>query len=258
MSLSLSEDSALLNLPLHLLVALITLFWIVLDKNAIAAFEISKWHLHGTARDMGIYWEWFLQSVLRAALLISCVVGGAAVSVLMLQQNAWGLGWAARTSLFAVMLACSIALFAMPHVAAHIRLRRFLYQKATELIRLASMLSTDDGICRRLESVSQGTEAFGGVDGWSAWHPRHEEWSEESFWSGLVLVVYLNRDGETSLIFPVDFGHFLAWNLPDGSVTPGELMPIRPRCIATEVRELQGLNGWSVVRADLCIEDVAA
>lgn len=77
---------------LYLLVALIVLSWPVLDNNATAAFEIFHRELHNTARAMGIYWRWLLQSSLRATLLISCVVVGLVAAIWMLQQNPWGLG----------------------------------------------------------------------------------------------------------------------------------------------------------------------
>ena len=203
-----------------------------------------------------MYWEWLVQQLLRATLLISCVIVGVVAATWMQLQNPWDFGWLGRMSLFATMLTCSIALLAMPHLSAYLRLKYFLNYKAAELTELVSKLSTSDGLRQHLEPAEQG--AFGGVDGWTAWHPRQEVWNEEPFWAGLTPVVYLHQHAEISLIVPVDFEHFLAWKLPDGSVTPGKFMPILPRCTVKAVSCLSGREGWSVVHADMELDDAAA
>lgn len=241
---------------LYLLTILAALCWVSLDNNSIAAYEVLKKNPHTTARDMGMYWEWLLQSVLRSALLLTLVVIGIVATFSVLQHNPWGFGWVGKASAFAIMLTCSLALFAMPYFSAKLRLRTFLYHKATELEKLVSIVSSDRGIRQNFEPAEM--DAFDGADGWSAWHPRIEGWSEEPIWAGLVPLIYLHQDTETSFIIPVDFEHFLAWKLPEGSVTPGNLMPIRPNCSVMTVNELSGLKGWSVVQADIDIEEEAA
>jgi len=246
----------MLALILYLLVTLIPLAWLAIDNNAIAAFEIFKKHLHRTARDMGMYWEWLVQQLLRASLLISCVILGIVAATWMLRQNPWELGWLERTSLFAAMLIGSLALFAMPHLSANLRLKSFLYFKSAELMTLVSSVSSKEGIRQHLEPAK--LDMFNGVDGWTAWHPLEEGWNGEPLWAGLTPVIYLHQDKETSLIVTVDFEHFLAWKLPRGSVTPGHPMPICPRCSVKTVSDLRGREGWSVVHADLDIEEAAA
>ncbi len=241
---------------LCLLVTLVALSWVVLDNNAVVAFEIFNRELHSTARAMGMYWQWLLQSLLRAMLLISCVVAGLMAAIWMLEQNPWGLGRLGRASLFVGLFTCSIAILALPHLSACFRLRRFLRFKAAELAELVASLSSNEGVRRHLEPAA--LDRFSGVDGWTAWHPRNERWNEEPFCAGLTPVVYLHQGTETSLIVPVDFEYFLAWKLPDGSVTPGKLMPIRPPCFVKSVSGLRRREGWSVVRANLEIEDGAA
>ena len=146
----------MLSLGIYLLVTLIALLWVVFDHNAMAAFELFKRFLHGTARDMGMYWKWLLQSLLRAAILFLCVIGGIMAATWVLKQDPWHLGWLARASLFAAMLTCSIAILSMPHLSARLRLRRFLKFKAAELTELASTLSTGEGVRRQLEPAKGG------------------------------------------------------------------------------------------------------
>lgn len=241
---------------LYLLSILVALSWVALDSKAIAAFEMLKKRLHCTARDMGMYREWLFQSLLRAALLLTLVVAGIVVASSILQQNPWGLGWVGRFSLFAVMLTCSLALLTLPYLSAYLRLKWFLYFKAAELMRLVSIVSSTEGVRQHLEPAD--FDVFDGIDGWTAWHPRKEGWNEEPLWSGLTPVVYLHQDTEISFIVPVDFEHFLAWKLPSGSVTPGNLMPIGPRCSTKAVSDLRGREGWSVVHADIDIDEAAA
>ncbi len=241
----------MLCLGLYLIVTLIALSWVMLDHNARAAFEVFEWSLHSTAREMGMYREWLLQSLIRAVLLISFVIIGIVAATWMLLQNPWNLEWLGRASLFAAMITFSIATLVMPHLSAHVRLWRFLNFKATELSDLVSVLSTNEGVYCSLEPAEQGV--FDGADGWTAWHPRAEEWKENPLWSGLVPVVYLYQSTATSLIVPVDFEHFLAWKLPDGGIMPGKLMPFWPSCLVKAVRRLRGCEGWSIVHAELQI-----
>lgn len=241
---------------LFILTILVALCWVSWDNNAIAAYEVLKKNLHSTARDMGMYREWLLQSTLRLALLLTLVAMGIVAAFSVLQHNPWSFGVRGKATLFATMLACSLALFAMPHLSAKLRLKSFLYFKATELEELVSIVSSNEGIRKNLEPAEM--DAFDGTNGWSAWHPLDERWSEGPIWEGLVPLIYLHQDTETSFIIPVDFEHFLAWKLPEGSVTPGSLMPIRPNCSVMTVSELRGRKGWSVVQADIDIEEEAA
>ena len=205
---------------------------------------------------MGLYWKWLLQCALRFALLLALVVSGIVAAFFVLQQDPWSFGWGGRVALFAIMLTCSLALFALPHFAASFRFKTFIYRKVTELEELVSIFSSNEGIWKNLEPAKK--DAFGGVDGWSAWHPIGERWNEEPIWGGLVPLNYLHQGTETSFIIPIDFEHFLAWKFPEGIATPGNSMPIRPHCSIREVKELRGRKGWSVVQADIGTEVKAA
>jgi hypothetical protein len=239
-------------LGLQLIIFLIALCWVALDSNATAAFEILKKQLHGTARDMGMYWKWLLQSLLRAALLTSLVLAGIVVATRMFQQNPWDLERLASRSLFAAMLTSSLALLAMPQLSAHLRLQRLLDSKAAGLTQLVAALSSEEGVRQHLEPAEH---PFAGVDGWPAWHPKQEQWEGNRLWSDLVPVIYRRQETETSLIIPMDFEHFLAWKLPAEIATPGTWMPIWPRFSVKSARDLRGRKGWSVVKADLEDED---
>lgn len=132
----------MLTLGLFVLVTLVAASWVMYDNNAVAAFEIFRRYHHRAARDMGMYWVWLLQCVLRATLLFSCVTVGALAAIWMLQQNPWDLSWFGGASLFAAMLACLITLLALPCLSAYVRLRWVLSFKAAELTGFVSILAT--------------------------------------------------------------------------------------------------------------------
>ncbi|TWT77542.1 hypothetical protein Pla123a_22030 [Posidoniimonas polymericola] len=236
--------------------SLVALVWSALDSSATAAFEVFRKHLHHTARDMDIYWEWLAHTLPRAVLLVSCVIAGAVAASWNAWQNPLDLGWLARASLWALMVACSVALVATPSLWARHRLLRFAHYKAEELRELVSQVSTKEDIDLHLEPAELAT--FGGVDGWTAWHPLKTDWSERPVWAGLTPVVYLRESAETSLIVPVDFTAFLAWKLPRGAVAPGRWMPIFPRCSVKSVSRVPGREGWSLIHAELDVDDAAA
>ena len=246
----------MLILGLYVLVILVALSWVALDNNATSAFEIFNRHLHPTARQMGMYWEWAFGSLARVIFLATLVMLGIVASTWMQQQNPWGFGWIVRNTIFGFMLCSSLALFAMPRLSVHLRLKRFLYFKAAELAELVSIISSEEGVRQHLEPAE--LDVFDGVDGWTAWHPCEDEWNEDPIWVGLTPVIYLHQNAGPSLIVPVDFEHFLAWQLPAGSVAPGNLMPICPHFSVKMVYDLRGRDGWSVVQADMELEDAAA
>ena len=126
---------------------------------------------------------------------------------------------------------------------------RLLYSKAAELSELVAIVSSEQGIQQHLEPDELG--AFGGHDGWTAWHPRQEHFEDNPLWAGLVPVIYLHQEKGTSVIVPVDWEHLLAWKLPQGSILLGKLLPISPRFSAKNLHELRGCEGWSVVQADM-------
>ena len=245
----------MLILGLYVLIVLILLSWVAMDNNAIAAFEILKRNIHRTARDMGMYRQWLLYSLPRAALLISLVIAGFVVATWILRQNPFGLGWAGRGAVFAVMFVCTIAMLAVPHLWLYFHRKRFLYCKAGELMKLVSIVSSNEGVRQHLEQAE--ADVFDGVDGWTAWHPRNQWWNEEPLWTGLVPVVYLHESSETSLIVPVDFETLLAWKLPDNRIAPASLMPVLPHLWVNTVSSLRGREGWSIVRAEIDLDEAA-
>jgi len=243
----------MLILGLYLIIILIALSWVALDGNATSAFEIFNRNLHPTARQMGMYWEWAFGSLLRVIFLATLVMFGIVASTWMQQENSWGFGWNAKSIVFSFMLISSLALFALPHLSVHFRLKRFLYFKAEELTNLVSIVSSKEGIRQHLEPAE--FDSFHGEDGWTAWHPSEEGWNENPLWEGLVPVVYMHQEAEPSLIVPVDWEYFLVWKLPSGSITPGNLMPICPCFTVKAVHNLRGREGWSVVQADMEVDE---
>ena len=238
----------------YLLAMLATLVWLVLDRDATGAFEAFSKNNRLSAREIGFYWQFMLYSLSRAFLLALLTGVGVVSACLMFIQNPWELGPFAGIALPIFMLATSLAIPALPHLAARIRFQRFLSYVSDELTELVSAISSEEEIRRQLEPATGGL--FDGEDGWTAWHPTGDYWEKNSFWNDLIPVVYLHREAEPSLIIPVDFSSFLAWSLPPGSFASGDLLPLRPRCSVTAMHDLPGREGWMVIEAELTDDEL--
>jgi hypothetical protein len=238
---------------LYVLVIFAALIWVGVDRDAIEAFEFLSRNSHANARCMGIYSEFVRYSLGRLAFLTIIVTLNVVVAFLMFAKNPLNFEPSIRGTVLGTMLAGSLVLFAMPHLSVYLRLKHFLYFKAAELRNLVSIVSSKEMVRQQLKP----SDIFDGQDGWTAWHPSEEAWKENPLWAGLVPLVYLHQDAEPSLIVPVDGEYFLAWKLPCGSVTPGNLMPVLPHYCVKAVHNLRGREGWSVVQAELVVEAAA-
>ena len=185
--------------------------------------------------------------------MLTLVGLGIAVTVRFFEQNPFGVGQFSRTIAFGTMLIGSLGLLSFPHVVAQVRFRRRLFLKASELSKLASLWASEDEALRQLESADYHTDG-----GWTAWHPHESNWQQDKCWAGIVPVVYLRREPVSSLIVPVDWEYFLAWNLPIETVIRGHCLPVHGPGQTTfnidAAYELKGRPGWSVIRAQLEIE----
>jgi hypothetical protein len=238
----------MLILGLYILVMIVALLWIVIDHDAMCAFELFQIKLHAMAREMGIYWKWANHTLGRFAFLLMLVSVALVAAIWMAMQNPWEFGEPARIAVLGAMVVGSLAVLILPYLAARLRFARCLYSRSSQLAELVSLV--------RSETVEQHLEAadYDARDGWSAWHPRGDDWQRDKLWRGLVPVAYLRRGFGPSVVVPMDWEHFLAWRLPV-DLEPGKCFPFcgpgETTFVVKAVHKLLGRQGWSVVRADM-------
>jgi len=233
-------------LGVYFLVALVAIVWVIRDTRATEVFELFRLHLHKIARELGCYRSWFLHCLRKTALLVSLVAIGIWAAVSTAQLNPFEFGAHGRTFCFRLMVFGSLSVFALPHLSVWVRRQRLLHRKATQLSELVSIVSSENGVLDRLEP---GT--FDAENGWTSWHPSEDYYFNDPVWDGLVPVVYLHRGAEPSFMVPIDFSYFLAWQLPEGTASPGRWLPIYPRCTVRKVRDFGRRKGWHVIRTEL-------
>ena len=252
---ALGRMAQMIPLFCYLAIAVVAVTWCMSDTNATGAYEVLRRSLHATAHDMGAYGEWLSYSLPRCVVLFTLVGLSTGASFLLLQQNPFGLGQLLRTILFATMLIGSLGLLLLPYVCARVRFRRYLVSKAAEFSKLASLCQSEEETLRQLEPANYHTD-----DKWTAWHPKMNIWKQDECWADIVPVVYLRREPVPSLIVPVDWQHFLAWNFPSESCIPGQCLPVHGPGVATfsinATYKLPGRPGWSVVSAALDVDAV--
>lgn len=228
----------------------IALTWCVRDANAAGCFEVLRPQLHATARDMGAYREWLIYSLPRFIVLFTLIGLSALIAYWFLLQNPFGLRTTSRSIAFGAMSAGAIGLLSLPHLVAKVRFKTFLRSKAAELSKLTSLLAAEERFPQNFEPAGYRTEAD-----WTAWHPNQANWENDPLWTGVVPVVYLRREPTFSWVVPVDWTHFLAWNLPVSSLSRGRCLPmLGPHTTAFTIEaayELRSRPNWSVIRVDL-------
>lgn len=228
----------------------IALTWCLRDPNATGCFEVMRPHLHVTARDMGAYREWLLYSLPRLTSLLTLVLLSMLFTFWFLLVNPLDLATLPLRVFSAIMLAGSIGMFALPHLTAKLRFQQLLQSKAAELSKLSPLLSSEEQFARNFEPAKYHTN-----HGWTAWHPTNSQWEHDPVWTDVVPVVYMRREPELSFAVPVDWSHFLAWNLPASSLIAGEALPmLGPHTTCFKIRSACGLRSqpnWSAIQVDL-------
>jgi hypothetical protein len=173
-------------------------------------------------------------------------------SVLDAGHESAGLGQCRLSAVFAIMLIGSLAIIPLPYLAAYVRILRYMYSKAEDLSELVSNVTSDTEFWRHMEPAEYVVS-----NGWTAWHPRGDDWCTNELWSDIVPVAYFRKGTENSLVIPIDWEHFLAWNIPPVCFVPGQCLPFHGPDTSTftikRVSRLIGRQHWSVVRADLNI-----
>jgi hypothetical protein len=173
-------------LGLYIFVIFIALIWVSSDSDSMSAFEFFRKDLHTTAREMGVYREWLVHSLVRFVVLLILVLVNIAVASSVLKENPWDLVQPTRTAVFGVMIGGALALFSLPCIFTRLRFVLYLYWKSAELSALISIIGSASEVRRRLEPAKYDT-----TDGWTAWHPTRNEWQENKLWAGLTSIKFL-------------------------------------------------------------------
>jgi hypothetical protein len=230
---------------LYILVFLGALIWLGVDKNATGAFEFVRRNLHTTARDMGMYSEWVRYSLGRLVFLTILVILNVTLSAWTFATNPLDFGLAPRGTMLAAMLAGSLALVALPFLAARLRFLQFVYSKTAQLAELVAVANSGSEVQHHLDVAKYETRC-----GWTAWHPKQQDFERNPLWSEMVPVIFLLQGIRPSVVVPIDFTYFLAWNLP-GEVQPGEPLPCWGNFLVETVHKIPWRSGWSVVCAEM-------
>ena len=239
----------MLLLNAYILMSLVALTWIACDSGMIAIFELFQRDQHVVARDMGMYWSWALRHTWRCVVLLLLVASNATLASLLLAQNPFQLDAVGRTAVFGAMLIGSLVMIPWIFVADSLRRQRQFRSKATQLTRLVALVGAEPDLAQHLEPAGYDSD-----DSWTAWHPRLHNWHED-YWTGIVPVLYVRQREYPTIVVPLDWRVFLAWNLPAGIALPGRDLPFHgPGGSSFRVRSAYGLKyrpGWTVINADL-------
>lgn len=240
-------------LSLYAFAILGALLWVFMDRDAAEAFQFLRSTTRATARDMGLYRQFARDNLLRLALLTILASVGVATALAMFANNPFNLEHVSRGILLAIMLAGAIALFRLPFLFGYLRFQRFVYSKTASLADLLRVAESATEIHRHLDDAGYATQG-----GWTAWHPNQHDFDHNSLWSGIVPVAYLRQGSRPSVVVPVDFCRFLAWNFP-ADLKVGEELPFTgpgdTRFFATAMRKLRGRFGWSIIYADMEVDE---
>jgi hypothetical protein len=241
--------SAELFLPLvcYALLFAVGALWIALDAEAAYIFDVFGKSFDYMWRHSGNRWKFTVMYGWRLLALASLICVCAYL--------AWPLASAvsnARAAFIIIFIALALIPFCLLpwiYIANGIRFRRALRDTARKLTPVANRLAVASDISAILDKAAYRVDPL-----WSAWHPKNVE-----DWPRVVPVVYVHAQPTTTVIFPFDWGYFLAWNL-GGQLPPvGAALPFNGPGTTTfvlrSVGPLRGLADWSVFHAELQLDD---
>lgn len=217
------------------------------------AFEFLRETNRQTARDMGLYQQFARDNLLRLALLMILASVCVVTALAMLVNNPFNLEQFSRGGVLTAMMSFSIVLAGLPRIYLHFcDCPRFVYSKTAHFSDLLRVAESETETQRQLVDAGYATQG-----GWTAWHPNQHDFDHNSLWCGLVPVAYLWRGGHPSVVVPVDYRCFLAWNLP-ADVKIGKELPFTGPCdskfFVTAMRKLVGrLDGHLSTRTSKSI-----
>lgn len=238
----------------YVLVILIALIWAGVDKHAPGTFEFLRRNNRASARQMGMYLEFTRYSLGRLAFLTTLVTLNIAVTFWMFAKNPFGSGQATRWTMLAAMLAGSLGMLALPSLAARFRFLQLLYSKTAQLTGLVAIAKSESDVGNNFDVAAYDT-----LSGWTAWHPKQQEFQGNTLWSGMIPAIYLRQGIQPVVVIPIDFKYFLAWKFPY-EVRPGEWLPFsgpgQTKFLVKTIHNIPGRRGWSVVRTEMNELDV--
>jgi hypothetical protein len=159
---------------------------------------------------------------------------------------------ATKIAVYVVLALIPFCVLPWIYIANGFRIRRTLRDTAQKLTPVANQLAVATDISAILDKAAYRVDPL-----WSAWHPRSVD-----DWSRVVPVVYVHAPPATSVIFPVDWGYFLAWKLGDQLPPVGAALPFNGPGTTTfvlrSVGPLHGLPDWSLFYAELDLGEAVA
>ncbi len=227
--------------------------WVTVDKDARGAFECLSKMLHSTARSMGIYGQFLCYSAGRLLVLLTLVLLAVSAAFGVLHHNPLGLSPNGRGLIFVGMILGAAAITVLPWLASRLRFARLLRSVAAEFEDMVVSLPLGQERSSHWDVAQYDT-----TNGWTAWHPKQATFERDGVWSAIVPLFFVGSGTQPSVMYPIDFEYFLAWRLPN-DLKPGDTMPFfawKTDFLVKSVTPLRGRPGWSVVRADMELEDI--
>ena len=240
--------SAELFLPLvcYALLLAVGALWIALDAETAYIFDVFGKNFDYMWRHSGRRWKFTLMYGWRL-LAVASLIGGCAYLAWPL-ASAVANARAAVIPIFVVLALVPFCLLPWINIANGFRFRRTLRDTARQLTPVANQLAVATDISVILDKAAYRVEAL-----WSAWHPKNDDWPN------VVPVVYVHAQPKTTVIFPFDWGYFLAWRLGDQLPPVGAVLPFNGPGTTTFVLRgigpLRGLPDWSLIHAELDLGD---
>lgn len=221
--------------------------WIALDAETAYIFDVFGKSFDYMWRHSGYRWKFTLTYGSR--LLVLALLMGACAYLAWLVGAALSDARVGFTIVFVAFALIPFCLLPWIYIANAIRFRRSLLDTAKQLTSVANQLAVAPNISAILDEAAYRVDPL-----WSAWHPRNAD-----DWPRVVPVVYVHAQPPTTVIFPFDWGCFLAWKLGDQLPPVGAALPFNGPGTATfvlrSVGPLHGVPDWSVFHAELDFDD---
>lgn len=196
---------------------LVAMVWIAADNNVLGVHffftHLGKEKAGGWPRRF--YWKFGWRLAVLTGLQL-----GILASVVLFARSAF-----ASDSLGGQLVGiAALALMVVAIVVQHPRFHPFFRWEKRRRARTACRQLADVvhqfEVCQSVEDFTDRAE-YPTQKGWLACHPR----GASPWWPGVVPVAYFRRDGQTCVMFPVDWETFVAWQLPSDFSGPGEDLP---------------------------------
>jgi hypothetical protein len=217
------------------------LVWIAVDADTAYIFDVFGKNFNYVWHQSGRRWKYTFMYGWRLIALLLLISACAYLAWLWASSLSWT---PASLTVFAVMTAMGICLVPWIKIASRLRFQRKLRSTAVALTPVAQQLAATADISSVLDEARYAT-----APNWSAWHPKSAK-----DWPVVVPVAYVHAPPSATVLFPLDWECFLAWNLLDQLPTLGSALPFHGPCDSTfllrRVTPLRGVDNWSLVYAE--------